>query len=220
MLLGVEVEEQLVDLVDDLGRAGVGAIDLVDHEDHRQVAGERLAQHESGLWQRAFGGVDEEDDAVDHRERALDLATEVGVAGGVDDVQRDVVAVARVVPDQRGVLGEDGDALLALEVAGVHDPVDELFVGAERTGLTQHRVDEGGLAVVDVGDDGEVADVRAMTHCSRSRRHRRRWPSRRSTGRAGRGRRAPREWSGRGGTRQNTLPPIHERTSEVRRVAV
>ena len=91
MVLGIEVHEQLVHLVDDLGDAGVGPVDLVDHEDHGQVAGERLAEHETGLRQRPFGGVDEQHDAVDHRERPLDLATEVGVAGRVDDVQRDVV---------------------------------------------------------------------------------------------------------------------------------
>ena len=33
------------------------------------------------------------------------------------------------------------------------------LVGAERAGLAEHRVDEGGLAVVDVGDDGDVAQV-------------------------------------------------------------
>ena len=33
MLVGVEVEEQLLHLVDDLGDAGVAAVDLVDHED-------------------------------------------------------------------------------------------------------------------------------------------------------------------------------------------
>ena len=60
----------------------------------------------------------------------------------------------------RGVLGEDRDALLALEVAGVHRPlVDVLGWCAERAGLPQHRVDERGLAVVDVGDDRDVAQV-------------------------------------------------------------
>jgi hypothetical protein len=32
------------------------------------------------------------------------------------------------------------------------------FVGTEGAGLAEHGVDEGGLAVVDVGDDGDVAD--------------------------------------------------------------
>ncbi len=93
---GVEVEEQLVDLVDDFFDAGVGAVDLVDRQDHGQVACQRLAQHEARLGQRAFGSIDQQDDAVDHRERTFDLATEVGVAGRVDDVQRDVGVVSLV----------------------------------------------------------------------------------------------------------------------------
>ncbi len=50
------------------------------------MRGQGLAQHEAGLRQRALGGVNEEDDAVDHGQAALDLAAEVGVAGGVDHV--------------------------------------------------------------------------------------------------------------------------------------
>ena len=42
---------------------------------------------------------------------------------------------------------------------GVHDPVGDRLVGAERAGLAQQGVDERGLAVVDVGDDRHVADV-------------------------------------------------------------
>ncbi len=49
---------------------------------------ERLAEHEARLRERPFGGVHEQDRAVGHLERALDLAAEVGVAGRVDDVDR------------------------------------------------------------------------------------------------------------------------------------
>ena len=159
-----QVHEQLVGLVDDLGDAGVAAVDLVDHEDDGHVGVERLAQHEAGLRERALGGVDQQHDAVDHRQAALDLATEVGVAGGVDDVDRHRLAAAggAGVVD-RGVLREDRDALLALEVTGVHHAVGDalgLVVG-EGAGLAEHRVDQRGLAVVDVGDDRDVAQVGA-----------------------------------------------------------
>ena len=153
VLVGVEVEEQLLHLVHHLGDARVAAVDLVDHEDDGQARLEGLAQHEAGLGQRALAGVDEQEHAVDHGEAALDLAAEVGVAGGVDDVDLHV-AVA-----DRGVLGQDRDALLALEVHRVHDPVGDLLVRAEGAGLAQHGVDERGLAVVDVGDDGDVAEA-------------------------------------------------------------
>ena len=50
------------------------------------------------------------------------------------------------------------------EIVGVHHPLGQRFVGAEDARLTEHVVDEGGLAVVDVGDDGDVADVLSGNH--------------------------------------------------------
>ena len=91
--VGVEVDEELVDLVDDLGDPRVGAVDLVDDEDHRQLRLQRLAQDEARLRQRPLGGVDQEQHPVDHRQRPLDLAAEVGVARGVDDVELDAAVV-------------------------------------------------------------------------------------------------------------------------------
>jgi hypothetical protein len=107
---------------------------------------------------RALGGIDEQQHAVDHRQAALDLAAEVGVARGVDDVELHVAVL------DRGVLGEDRDALLALEVHRVHDALVHVLVGAERAGLPQHRVDQRRLAVVDVGNDRDVAEVLSALH--------------------------------------------------------
>ena len=115
MVLGVQVQEQLVHLVDDLGDASVRPVDLVHDQDHRQVRLERLAQDEARLRQRALAGVDSQEHAVDHRQAALDLPAEVGVDRGVDDVD------LRVAVANGGVLREDRDALLAFEVDGVHD---------------------------------------------------------------------------------------------------
>src|SRR5262249_52393597 len=66
------------------------------------------------------------------------------------------------LPLHRGGLGEDGDAALAFEIVGVHRPLGNLLVLAERAGLLQQAVDEGGLAMVDVGDDGDVAEVHGV----------------------------------------------------------
>ena len=155
MLVGAEVHEQLVDLVEDLARAGVGSVDLVEGDDDRQPPGHRLLEHVAGLGQRPFGGVDEQQDGVDHEQRPLDLATEVRVTRRVDDVQPDVAVV-----DGR-LLGEDRDPLLALEVARIHDPIDHGLVRAERPRLAEHRVDERRLAVVHVSDDGDVPQIAA-----------------------------------------------------------
>ncbi len=118
---------------------------------------EALAEDEARLRQRPLGGVDEQERAVGHEQRALDLAAEVGVAGGVDDV--DLAAVpSAAAPAHARVLREDRDAALALEIVRVHHALGEDLVRAEGAGLPEHVVDERGLAVVDVGDDGDVAD--------------------------------------------------------------
>ena len=109
-----QLEQELEALVDDLGAARVGAVGLVDHEDDGQARHEGLAQHEAGLRQRALARVDEQEHAVDHGQAALDLTAEIGVARRVDDVD------GHAAPVDRRVLGEDRDALLALQVARVH----------------------------------------------------------------------------------------------------
>ena len=157
VLVGVEVEEEVLHLVrrPRSTRASGRSTLLIDQHDGQALL-EGLAQDEARLGQGALGGVDEQDDGVDHGQAALDLAAEVGVAGGVDDVDREAV------PLDGGVLGEDGDALFALEVARVHDPVGELLVGGEGARLAQHLVDERGLSVVDVGDDGDISEGRSV----------------------------------------------------------
>ena len=62
-------------------RVGGGLVDLVQHHDGLQPQRQRLGCHELGLRHRAFGGIDQQADAIDHRQDALDLAAEIGVAG-------------------------------------------------------------------------------------------------------------------------------------------
>ncbi len=129
----------------------VGAVDLVDDDDDAVTQLQRAGEDEARLRHGALSGVDEQDNAVDHLEDTLDLAAEVGVARGIDNVDLGV-AVA-----DGGVFGEDRDAALTLEVVRVHDAVDDLLIFAVHAALLEHFVDEGGLAVVDVGDDGYIA---------------------------------------------------------------
>ena len=56
---------------------------------------------------------------------------------------------------------------LALDVVTVHHPLVGPLVVAERAGLFQENVDQGGLAVVNVCDDGDIAQL----HAGSSKRH-------------------------------------------------
>ena len=119
----------------------------------RQPELERLLQHGARLRHRPLDGVDQQQAAIGHVQHALDLAAEIGVAGRVDDVD-----LEPAVGDGR-VLGEDRDAALALEVVGVHDQLAGGIRVAEDVRLLEQAIDERGLAVVDVGDDGDVAQL-------------------------------------------------------------
>ena len=140
-----------------VGRASLRSILLIAMST-LQIEFERLAQHEARLRHHAFGRVDQQQHALHHLQHALDLAAEVGVAGRVDDVELHV-AVAH-----RGVFGENGNAALALERVGIHDAGLDVLAFAEDAALLEHGVHQRGLAVVDVGDDGDVADIGAGLH--------------------------------------------------------
>jgi len=84
------------------------------------------------------------------------------VPGGVDHVED--VRVALVVgrgPRQPHRLGLDRDAALALDVHAVEVLSAHLPL-LDHSGQLEHPVGERGLAVVDVGDDAEIADQRRV----------------------------------------------------------
>ena len=75
------------------------------------------------------------------------------MARRVDDVDLDALVV------NRSVFRQDGDATLSLDVARVHDALFDHLVFAECARLLEHLVDQRSLAVVDVRDDRNVAQI-------------------------------------------------------------
>ena len=146
-----EVHQQLEHLVDDLVDARVGSVDLVDDHDDREVEVECLAQHEAGLGHRALRRVDEQQHAVHHLEHPLHFAAEIGVSRGVHDVDLHALVF------RGGVLRQDRDAALPLDVVRVHHAVLHRLVLPEGARLLEHPVDQRRLAVVDVRDNGNIA---------------------------------------------------------------
>src|SRR6266436_6430473 len=154
----VAVESQ--DLRDLRPRAfdvGRGQVDLVDDRHDLEPAVHGEVEIGEGLRLDALARVHDEDGALARGERARHLVGEVDVTGRVDQVERVLVAVARRVEEAHGV-GLDGDATLLLEVHRVEDLAHGLL-GVHRAGQREQAVRQGGLAVVDVGDDGKVADA-------------------------------------------------------------
>jgi hypothetical protein len=59
----------------------------------------------------------------------------------------------------RAVFRQNGDAALFFDRVGIHDPLGDLLVRGEGAGLLEQAlVDQRGLAVVDVGNDGDVSE--------------------------------------------------------------
>ena len=86
------------------------------------------------------------------------------MARGVDNVNNQVLAVlAQALAVNGRVLGQNGNAALALLIIGVHDAVRVFTVVTKGAGLLQHAVDQGGLAMVNVRDDGNITEL-GITH--------------------------------------------------------
>jgi len=79
------------------------------------------------------------------------------VAGRVDEVELIVAAVLRAIIQPDGV-GLDGDPAFSLQVHVIQHLVGHLS-GGEGAGELEDAIRQCGFAVVDMGDDGEIADV-------------------------------------------------------------
>ena len=148
---GVEIQKKLQNLIDHLVKPGVRSVDFVDHNDHLVVKRQSMLKHKAGLRHRAFGRVHQQKNAVDHLQNTLHLAAEIGVARGVHNVDLDILVA------NRGILRQNGDAALALDVAGVHHALGDNLVVSVNAALLEHLIDQRRFAVVNVGNDGDVS---------------------------------------------------------------
>ena len=141
---------------------GTREVDFVEDRDDLVVVvegevdvGERLRLH-------ALRGVHHQQRAFAGRQRTGDFIVEVHVAGRVDEVQQVLLAVFRLVGDA-DALRFDGDAALAFDVHAVKVLV-AFFAFRHQPRDLKDAVGERRLAVVDMGDDAEVADMFLYGH--------------------------------------------------------
>ena len=168
--VGTGAADDAHDLVRPLLGLGAGQIDLVEHRDDLKVVLEGKQRVGESLRLHSLGGVDHQDRALAGGQAARDLVGEVHVARSVDEVELVLLAVVRLVVDPHG-LGLDGDAALALQVHAVEHLLAHLPLG-DRVGDLKDAVGQRRLAVVDVGDDGEIADMLEARHRPRILAHR------------------------------------------------
>jgi len=128
----------------------IGTIRLVDDDDRFQPERQRLHGDELGLRHRTLGRVHQHQRAIDHRQDTFDFAAEIGMAGGIYDID------ANAVPFNRRAFRKDGDPALALLVIGIHDALGNALIVPEGAGLPQQLVDQGRFAMIDMRDDRDI----------------------------------------------------------------
>ena len=153
--------DDLLDLPPGFVRLRAREIDLVDDRDDLEGVLDREVRVGQRLRFHALRGIDQQQRPFARGQRAGDLVREVHVPGRVDQVQHVLLPVVGVVGQPDGVR-LDRDAALALEVHRVED-LRFHFTRLERPRDLEKPVCERRLAVIDMGDDGEIA-YQALIH--------------------------------------------------------
>ena len=160
-ILGAEAEH-LLDFLRHAHWIGAGQVDLVDDGNDLQSDLDRSVGVGDGLRLHALRGIDDQDRPFAGLERLLHFVVKVDVAGRVDEVQHELLAIriflALVFVEDGDGAGLDGDAALAFQVHVVEHLVLKFAFG-DGAGAHEQAIGERALAVVDVGDDGEIANL-------------------------------------------------------------
>ncbi len=151
-------------------------IDLVDDDDGLDTLGKRLTQDCLGLDADTLDGVDDNEGTIGDPESSSDFGREIDVTRRVDEVDQEISTVGLLADDilqvlgvrQRSVQGNggrfDGDTTFLLVCSRICGSRIAGFCGGDDTGLGQEGIGQGGLSMVDMGNDGHVADIGRLVH--------------------------------------------------------
>ena len=150
---GVQLQKKLQNFVHHVVRARIRAVYLVDDDDDLVVEFQCLLQDKPRLGHGPFKGVHQQQNAIDHFQGTLHLAAKIGMPGGIHNVDLNAIEFCR------RILGQNGDAALPLDISGIHDPFVYNLVVPEDAALFEHLVYQRRLAMVNMGDNGDVAQI-------------------------------------------------------------
>ncbi len=141
---------------------GGGQIDLVQHRHDFEIGVDRLIDIGQRLGFHALAGIHHQQRAFAGGQAAADFIGEVDMARRVHEIEDIALAVLGLVGQPHG-LGLDGDAAFALDIHGIEHLLLHFARGQAAAKLNQ-AVGQRGFAMVDMGDDGKVADFGQVGH--------------------------------------------------------
>ena len=154
-LLAIEADDRLHLFLDPI-RIRTGQVDLVEHWNDLEIVVQRQIHVGQGLGFHALAGIHHQQRPFTGLQAAAHLIGEVHVARRIDQVEDVLLPIGRRVIHPGG-LKLDRDSPLPLQVHVVQELVLHVPVG-HGARVLQQAVGQGRLAVVDVGNDAEVAD--------------------------------------------------------------
>ena len=160
-IMGIQADNFL-DLVDHHFRLGLGQVDLVQNRQHFQVLFNGGVAVGHGLGFHTLGSVHHQQRPFTGRQGAGDLVGKIHVARRINKIQLVGFAITGLVV-QGHTLGLDGNASFPLQLHGIQHLRLQLTVTKAAANLDK-AVCQRGFAMVDMGNDGKVADILDVSH--------------------------------------------------------
>ena len=166
-IVSAKIHQEVKHFVNDCRWSTIGTIHFVHHHDRTQTKFKRLAKDEPRLRHRTLDCIDKQQASISHAQHTFHLATEVGVAGCVKNIDTELLSLKVAGAGSEdvvhgAVLRQNGDSALALKRVGIHHALLLRSADLKGAGLLEERVHERGLTVVNVSDDGNIAKRHAV----------------------------------------------------------
>jgi hypothetical protein len=117
-----------------------------------------MAKHKLGLGHGPFYRINQQQAAVRHVDDTFYLPTEIGMPRSINEI--DINA-----PVHYGrILSHDGNPLFPLKGITVHYQLAYCLVISKDLALLEHGIYQGGLAMVNVGNNRDISDITAIVH--------------------------------------------------------
>ena len=147
------------------------AVGLAEHNQRRDAARTEHAKERHGVALHALGAGDDEQRGIEHGQRALHLAGEIDVAGGIHERDMEGVSI-RAWEGEVRLFAEDGDAARAFEGVVVHERVAmiDAAAAAQHARMAQKLLAKRRLARVHVRGHAQCQVHGVSLSCSSSRR--------------------------------------------------